>query len=200
MASSKKPRKRKSASVSAEKLKAFKNVQSLLQDMCIGAIQAGEHYQYTYYKGKQIEYLPIGASNAVKHVKFPWLVMIGVIHRQKNGVPKIEYVMFQCIKQYYLYSEEFSEFVFKNLKKLFESADVGTKLTTFWLASPNQNYLEEDLMARAISMLDRHKIFNQFKSNYEWDNNVEPSSTLHKTTYWYGLIDWVDVANFKLEN
>lgn len=198
MANSKKPRKRKNSKMPNEKLKTIHYMQSKLQDLCIGAIQAGKHYQYTHYNGKEVDSLPISAQEAIKHIKFSWSMIFGVIHRKKDGIPKIEYLLFECTKEYYLYSDEFSNFVFNNLKRLYDSANNETKLTTFWLASPNKNYDSSLLMARVISMLDKHKVYTIFKNNYEWDNDITPNQSLHNTTCWYGLIDWVELNDFEL--
>lgn len=193
MAKSKKPRKKASATRSALEWKSIQNVKVLLKDTIIGACQIKQDAQFTK-RGRFILDKPtVAMSNAFLNLKFEWKMCLGVVSRNKQGIPEITlqyvYPSFHCQLQ----DDDFSDLVMAELKRIFFDADENHRLTTFWLASPNPDLDDVSFLTAIYQLLDRYRVYDNMITHYDNENNIERGRSLHNSTYWYSLVEFTEI-------
>lgn len=189
MSKSKKPN-RKPQKLTRNWFKHIKTVQATFRDFVCGATQIAEQANYTWFKGREYEKPTQYMAEALQYIKFDWQVLLGVVSRSKNGDHSITYKSMFSNKQYTLY--ELSEDAFSELRSMFDAEDHDLRLTTFWVASPNQ---DEDLRHHALKLLHKYRVPDNMITQYELrekgEDNVPRSYC--ETYYWMGHIDWYEI-------
>lgn len=193
MANSKKPRKKQSKGFSGKEVAAINNVKSLLKNTLIGACQIQPQASFTKHNKRILDKPTIGMSNAFQHIKFHWKFCLGVVSRNKQGIPQITYQFVYPSHHVKLYDEEFSSLVMAELKRMFLEADENHRLTTFWLGSPNEDYPDVDFLVAIYQLLDKYRVYDNMITHYDESNNIERGRSLHSTTYWYGLTEFTEI-------
>lgn len=193
MANSKKPRKKKSKGFSGKEVAAIKNVKSLLKDVVIGSCQIKPHAPFTKRNGIILNKPTQGMADAFEHIKFHWKLCLGTVSRNKQGVPQITYQFLYPNMHVKLFDGEFSSLVMEELKHMFLNADPDHILTTFWLASPNDEYSDTDFLVAIYQILDQYRVFDNMITHYDETNKIERGRSLHSTTYWYSLAEFTEI-------
>lgn len=193
MASSNKPRKKKSKGFSGKEVASINNIKSLLKDTIIGSCQMSPKCQFTKRNGTILPKPTTGMSDALLHIKFNWKICFGVISRNKQGIPEITYQFVYPSHHCTLYNEELSSLVMAELKRMFLSSDENHRLTTFWLASPNEDYPDVDFLVAIYQLLDQYRVYDNMITHYDETNNIERGRSLHATTYWYTLTEFTEI-------
>lgn len=193
MANSKKPRKKQSKGFSGKEVASINNVKSLLKNTLIGACQIQPQASFTKRNGHILDKPTKGMSDAFQYIKFHWKFCLGVVSRNKQGIPQITYQFVYPSHHVKLYDEEFSSLVMAELKRMFLEADENHRLTTFWLASPNEDYPDVDFLVAIYQLLDQYRVYDNMITHYDETNNIERGRSLHSTTYWYGLTEFTEI-------
>lgn len=197
MANSKKPRKKQSKGFSGKEIAAINNVKSLLKNTLIGACQIHPKASFTKRNGHIINKPTSGMVDAFEHIKFHWKFCLGVISRDKQGIPQITYEFVYPNTHVKLYDREFSHLIMTELKKLFLESDENHRLTTFWLASPNEDYSDTDFLVGVYQLLDEYKVFDNMITHYDDINNIERGRNLHDSTNWYNLAEFTEIEVYE---
>lgn len=193
MAKSKPNRKKVSNSRTTKELHAFKNIQYLLRDTIIGSVQIKENAQITKRNGRLLDVPTQTMANAFIHVKFYWKFLLGVVGRRENGTPYCQYEFVTVNSQSKLYEPELDELIFSDLRRMFKEANHDTRLTSFWIASPNPNMSEEDMLVVFYQLMDKYRVFDNMLTQYEIRTNKDVGRSLHETTYWYGICEFEEL-------
>lgn len=193
MSNSKKPRKKSSKGFSGKKLKSIANVKWLLRNTIIGSCQISPKAQFTKKDGNILPVPTSGMSDALEHIKFEWKICLGVISRDKQGIPQITYKFLYPNHHCLLRDEDFSVLVMNELKEMFLSSDENYRLTTFWLMSPNPDLENVEFLVAIYQLLDKYRVFDNMITYYDETNKIERGRTLHKTTYWYNLTQFKEI-------
>lgn len=193
MANSKKPRKKQSKGFSGKEVASINNVKSLLRNTIIGACQIHPKASFTKYNGRIIDKPTVGLSHAFNYIKFNWKFCLGVVSRSKQGVPQITYQFVYPSHHVKLYDEDFSILIMDELKRMFLGSEEDTRLTTFWLGSPNEDYPDTNFLVAIYQLLDEYRVFDNMITYYDDTHNIERGRSLHNTTYWYGLAEFTEI-------
>lgn len=191
MATSKKPRKKRSATMTAERLKSIAVVQEKFKELVFGACQIAEQANYTFFRGKTYDKPTFWISDALLDIKFDWCVILGVLSRLPNGDHSITFKRMYSDKPYKLY--DLDKDVLSELRKMFDEENHDYRLTTFWLASPNQ---EADFVHHACALLQKWRVPDNMITQYELREKGEENvpSSYCNTTYWWGNIEWYEIV------
>lgn len=200
MAKSTKPRKKKSASLSAREMKSIENVKLLLKDTLIGSVQIKENAQITIRNGKLLDKPTQGMSSAFQNIKFPYKFMIGYIGRKENGVPYCVYEFVTLSNHSKLYNKELDDLIFNDLRSKFKHSNHNTRLTTFWIASPNPEVIDDKFFTTFFLLMDKYRVFDNMITQYDIHHNIERGRSLHATNYWYSLCEFEEITYEEKEN
>lgn len=174
------------------KAKSIETVKHLLKDTLIGSLMHRQGSQFTKHLGKYC----LGTkslNDALMHVKFKFKFMVGIIHKRTNGTPYVEYEYVTLSHQSLLYGEELGILIHKELSDKFKNANHETKLTGFWVASPNPEVEDKHFEEFLVMMMNHYKVLDSIGSNYEFDNDIVRAS-YHNSAYWISLLELEEIT------
>lgn len=179
--------------LSPREFRSIENIKQLLKDTIVGSVQIAPNAQITKRNGKLLDKPTKAMGDAFLHIKFHYKFMIGIVGRRTNGTPYMAYEFVSPSTHVKLFEDDLSELIFQDLKKRFYEEDEQTRLTSFWLASPNPDMDDNEFVTTFLQLMDKYKVFDNMATQYEIDNKIDRGRSLHNTSYWYGLLELEEI-------